>query len=91
MLLTARAATATTMDITKNLNNYAEWYKANIGEMKFFLKAEEFQNILALLEQCINYEMEVDYLEVFVNSNKLVLNNEINMKCFVCIFRFIQL
>ncbi|XP_037819173.1 uncharacterized protein LOC119608722 [Lucilia sericata] len=64
MLLTARAATANTMDITKNLNNYADWYKTNIGEMKFSLKAEEFQNILALLEQSINYEMEVDYLEI---------------------------
>ncbi|XP_065368666.1 uncharacterized protein LOC135961105 [Calliphora vicina] len=64
MLLTARAATANTMDITKNLNNYAEWYKTNIGEMKFSLKAEEFQNVLSLLDQCINYEMEVDYLEI---------------------------
>ncbi|KAI8128425.1 hypothetical protein CVS40_1594 [Lucilia cuprina] len=64
MLLTARAATANTMDITKNLNNYADWYKTNIGEMKFSLKAEEFQNILGLLEQSINYEMEVDYLEI---------------------------
>ncbi|KAM7344018.1 uncharacterized protein ACRADG_010866 isoform 2-T2 [Cochliomyia hominivorax] len=64
ILLTARATTATTMDITTNLNNYAEWYKTNIGEMKFFLKAEEFQNLLGLLDQCINYEMEVDYLEI---------------------------
>lgn len=64
MLLTARAATATTTDITTNLNNYAEWYKSNIGEMKFFLKAEEFQNILTLLNQCVCYEMEMDYLEV---------------------------
>ena len=73
MLLSARAATATTLDVAKNLNNYADWYKANIAEMKFFLKAEEFQNILSLLEQSINYEMEIDYLEVLVckhNINK---------------------
>lgn len=77
MLLTARAATATTMDITKNLNNYAEWYKINIGEMKFSLKVEEFQNILTLLDQCISYEMEVDYLEVLINSLSLVLQLKI--------------
>lgn len=64
ILLTARAANAITMDVSKNLDYYADWYKNNIGEMKFFLKAEEFQNILSLLEQCIAYEAEVDYLEV---------------------------
>lgn len=64
LLLTARATTATTLDVDKNLNNYADWYKTNIGEMKFSFKAEEFQNVLALLEQIINYEMEIDYIEV---------------------------
>uniref|UniRef100_A0A1I8PI04 Fanconi anaemia group A protein N-terminal domain-containing protein n=1 Tax=Stomoxys calcitrans TaxID=35570 RepID=A0A1I8PI04_STOCA len=64
ILLTARAASATTMDIAKNLNNYGDWYKNNIGEMKFFLKAEEFQNILDLLNQSLAYEAEVDYLEI---------------------------
>lgn len=71
MLLTARAATATTLDVAKNLNNYADWYKTNIAEMKFVLKAEEFQNILGLLEQSINYEMEIDYLEVLISKHNI--------------------
>uniref|UniRef100_A0A1B0FJR6 Fanconi anaemia group A protein N-terminal domain-containing protein n=1 Tax=Glossina morsitans morsitans TaxID=37546 RepID=A0A1B0FJR6_GLOMM len=64
LLLTARAFTATDMDIQKNLNSYADWYKANIGEMKYYLKPEEFQTILHLLQECIDYEMEEDYLEI---------------------------
>ncbi|TMW42153.1 hypothetical protein DOY81_012765, partial [Sarcophaga bullata] len=64
LLLTARASTASTLDVAKNLNNYADWYKTNIAEMKFVLKAEQFQNVLGLLEQSINYEMEIDYLEI---------------------------
>lgn len=64
LLLTARASNAVTMDISKNLDLYADWYKNNIGEMKFFFKAEEFHNIMNLLDQCIAYEAELDYLEV---------------------------
>ncbi|XP_073848675.1 uncharacterized protein [Musca autumnalis] len=64
LLLKARASNAVTMDITKNLNLYADWYKNNIGEMKFFLKAEEFHNVINLLDQCIAYESELDYLEI---------------------------
>ncbi|KAL9919950.1 uncharacterized protein ACN427_001675 isoform 3-T3 [Glossina fuscipes fuscipes] len=64
LLLTARAFTATDMNINKNLNSYADWYKANIGEMKYYLKTEEFQTILHLLQECIDYEMEEDYLEI---------------------------
>ncbi|XP_005187383.1 uncharacterized protein LOC101891480 isoform X2 [Musca domestica] len=64
LLLTARASNAVTMDISKNLDLYADWYKNNIGEMKFFFKAEEFHNIMNLLDQCIAYEAELDYLEI---------------------------
>lgn len=64
LLLTARAAHATTLDIHKNIDAYASWYKQNIGDMKFVLTTDEFQTTLNLLEQSIAYEMEEDYLAV---------------------------
>ncbi|XP_075166984.1 uncharacterized protein LOC142239106 isoform X2 [Haematobia irritans] len=70
-LLTARAANATTMDVSTNLDNYADWYKNNIGEMKIFLKSEEFKNILNILDQCLTYESEIDYLETNVSQTNL--------------------
>lgn len=58
LLLTARACTAQTKDISKNLDNYANWYKMNIVEIKFIINADEFQKFIHLLEQCIVYEQE---------------------------------
>lgn len=48
LLLTARAACASTMDVRANLDNYAKWYKQNIGEMTYILGTEKFQTILRL-------------------------------------------
>ncbi|XP_017120048.1 uncharacterized protein LOC108141292 [Drosophila elegans] len=67
LLLTARAATASTMDIQKNLDNYAKWYKQNIGEMTYILGTEKFQVILGLLEEALPYEKELQYLEIHVS------------------------
>uniref|UniRef100_A0A0A1WG33 Elongation factor 4 n=1 Tax=Zeugodacus cucurbitae TaxID=28588 RepID=A0A0A1WG33_ZEUCU len=64
LLLSVRAATATTMDIDKNITAYADWYKRNVADMKFVLKVEEFKAIIDLLEQCIPYESLEDYLEI---------------------------
>ncbi|XP_053964922.1 uncharacterized protein LOC128867580 [Anastrepha ludens] len=64
LLLSVRAATATTMDIDKNITAYADWYKQNISDMKFVLKVEEFQTIIDLLEQCVPYEAAEDYIEI---------------------------
>ncbi|XP_020802674.1 uncharacterized protein LOC110179435 [Drosophila serrata] len=66
LLLTARAATATTMDIQINLDNYAKWYKQNIGEMTYVLGTEKFQIILGLLEESLQYERELLYLDIHV-------------------------
>ncbi|XP_017066694.1 uncharacterized protein LOC108104878 [Drosophila eugracilis] len=66
LLLTARAASASTMDIQINLDNYAKWYKQNIGEMTYILGADKFQIILALLEEALQYEKELQYLEIHV-------------------------
>ncbi|XP_067631748.1 uncharacterized protein [Eurosta solidaginis] len=82
LLLSVRAATATTLDIDKNVTAYAEWYKQNISDMKFVLKVEEFQNIIDLLTQCIPYEAAEDYVEIHatftisppVHCGKLVQN-----------------
>lgn len=68
LLLTARAATATTMNIQQNLDNYAQWYKQNIGEMSYTLGGnEQFQVVLNILEDSVHYEMEIDYLEVSIS------------------------
>ncbi|KAH8321888.1 hypothetical protein KR067_007856 [Drosophila pandora] len=64
LLLTARAASATTMDIQSNLDNYAKWYKQNIGEMTYLMTTEKFHLMLGLLEQSLFYEKELAYLEV---------------------------
>ncbi|KAH8324692.1 hypothetical protein KR074_004116, partial [Drosophila pseudoananassae] len=64
LLLTARAASATTMDIQSNLDNYAKWYKQNIGEMTYLMATEKFHLMLGLLEQSLFYEKELAYLEV---------------------------
>ncbi|XP_036331180.1 uncharacterized protein LOC118742878 [Rhagoletis pomonella] len=64
LLLSIRAATATTMDIDKNITAYADWYKQNISDMKFIFKVEEFQAIIDLLQQCIPYETAEDYIEI---------------------------
>lgn len=65
LLLTARAATATTMNIHQNLDNYAQWYKQNIGEMSYTLGGNvQFQVVLNILEDSVHYEQEIDYLEV---------------------------
>ncbi|XP_037715114.1 uncharacterized protein LOC119550495 [Drosophila subpulchrella] len=66
LLLTARAACASTMDIQKNLDNYAKWYKQNIGEMTYILGTEKFQTTLGLLEESLEYEKEIEYLEIHV-------------------------
>ncbi|KAH8336995.1 hypothetical protein KR059_010155 [Drosophila kikkawai] len=66
LLLTARAATATTMCILTNLDNYAKWYKQNIGEMTYILGTDKFQVILGLLEESLQYERELQYLEIHV-------------------------
>jgi len=66
LLLTARAASASTMDVQKNLDNYAKWYKQNIGEMTYILGTEKFQTTLGLLEESLEYEKEIEYLEVIV-------------------------
>lgn len=66
LLLTARAAAATTMNIQQNLDNYAQWYKQNIGEMTYVLSSEQFQVVLNILEDSIHYEQEIDYVEVSV-------------------------
>ncbi|XP_037954096.1 uncharacterized protein LOC119684192 isoform X2 [Teleopsis dalmanni] len=65
LLLTARAATATTEDIDKNIDSYAKWYKQNIGEMKYVLDKEQFLSILTLMEECISYETELEYIEIY--------------------------
>lgn len=79
LLLTARAACASTMDVRANLDNYAKWYKQNIGEMTYILGTEKFQTILRLLEESLPYEKELQYLEVIKNRNNLMqlylLNN----------------
>ncbi|KAH8345491.1 hypothetical protein KR084_005133 [Drosophila pseudotakahashii] len=67
LLLTARATSASTMDIQKNLDNYAKWYKQNIGEMTYILGTEKFQIILGLLEKSLEYEKELQYLEIHVS------------------------
>lgn len=64
LLLTARAASASTMDIQSNLDNYAKWYKQNIGEMTYILGSEKFQVVLGLLDESLQYEKELQYLEV---------------------------
>ncbi|XP_017105854.2 uncharacterized protein [Drosophila bipectinata] len=64
LLLTARAASASTMDIQSNLDNYAKWYKQNIGEMTYLMATEKFHLMLGLLEQSLFYEKELAYLEV---------------------------
>ncbi|KAH8394622.1 hypothetical protein KR222_000298, partial [Zaprionus bogoriensis] len=64
LLLTARAAAASTMNIQQNLDNYAQWYKQNIGEMSYALSTEQFQVVLNMLEDSVHYEMEIDYLEI---------------------------
>nr|XP_016928000.1 uncharacterized protein LOC108008630 [Drosophila suzukii] len=66
LLLTARAASASTMDVQKNLDNYAKWYKQNIGEMTYILGTEKFQTTLGLLEESLEYEKEIEYLEIHV-------------------------
>ncbi|XP_017027604.1 uncharacterized protein [Drosophila kikkawai] len=66
LLLTARAATATTMCILTNLDNYAKWYKQNIGEMTYILGTDKFQVMLGLLEESLQYERELQYLEIHV-------------------------
>nr|XP_044248705.1 uncharacterized protein LOC108067835 [Drosophila takahashii] len=67
LLLTARATSASTMDIQKNLDNYAKWYKQNIGEMTYILGTEKFQITLGLLEKSLEYEKELQYLEIHVS------------------------
>ncbi|XP_020712777.1 uncharacterized protein LOC101455660 isoform X2 [Ceratitis capitata] len=64
LLLSVRAATATTMDIDQNITAYGNWYKQNISDMKFVFKVEEFKSIVDLLDQCIPYEDVEDYLEI---------------------------
>ncbi|XP_033234430.1 uncharacterized protein [Drosophila pseudoobscura] len=64
LLLTARATSACTMDIHSNLDNYAKWYKQNIGEMSYLLRPEHFQMALGLLEESLHYESELQYLEI---------------------------
>lgn len=66
LLLTARAAAANTMNIQQNLDNYAKWYKQNIGEMSYVLSTEQFQVVLNMLEDSIHYEQEIDYVEVSI-------------------------
>ncbi|BFG05021.1 uncharacterized protein DMAD_03847 [Drosophila madeirensis] len=64
LLLTARATSACTMDIHSNLDNYAKWYKQNIGEMSYLLRPEHFPIALGLLEESLPYESELQYLEI---------------------------
>lgn len=64
LLLTARAAAATTMSIQQNLDNYAQWYKQNIGEMSYLLGNEQFQVVLNILDDSVHYEQEIDYIEI---------------------------
>ncbi|XP_064543521.1 uncharacterized protein LOC135432012 isoform X1 [Drosophila montana] len=64
LLVTARAAAATTMNIQQNLDNYAQWYKQNIGEITYVLSPEQFQVVLNILEDSIHYEQEIDYVEI---------------------------
>ncbi|XP_030377928.1 uncharacterized protein LOC115626651 isoform X2 [Scaptodrosophila lebanonensis] len=64
LLLTARAATARTMSVKHNLDAYASWYKENICEMNYMMDVERFQNVLNLLQECITYEKEQQYLEI---------------------------
>ncbi|KAL7737769.1 hypothetical protein ACLKA6_006159 [Drosophila palustris] len=64
LLLTARAAAATTMNIQQNLDNYAQWYKQNIGEMSYALGNEQFQIVLNILDDSVHYEQEINYLEI---------------------------
>lgn len=52
------------MDIQSNLDNYAKWYKQNIGEMTYLMTTEKFHLMLGLLEQSLFYEKELAYLEV---------------------------
>lgn len=68
LLLSVRAATATTMDIDQNITAYGNWYKQNISDMKFVFKVEEFKSIVDLLDQCIPYEDVEDYLEVILTT-----------------------
>ncbi|XP_039502245.1 uncharacterized protein LOC120458605 isoform X2 [Drosophila santomea] len=67
LLLTARAASASTMNVQMNLDNYAKWYKQNIGEMTYILGPEKFQAVLRLLEESLPYEKELQYLEIHVS------------------------
>ncbi|KAH8370670.1 hypothetical protein KR093_004616, partial [Drosophila rubida] len=64
LLLTARAAAATTLKIQQNLDNYAQWYKQNIGEMSYILSQEQFQIVLNILDDSVHYEQEIDYIEI---------------------------
>ncbi|XP_022230714.2 uncharacterized protein LOC111079745 [Drosophila obscura] len=64
LLLTARATSACTMDIHSNLDNYAKWYKQNIGEMSYLLRPDHFQVALGLLEESLHFESELQYLEI---------------------------
>lgn len=54
------------MNIQQNLDNYAKWYKQNIGEMSYVLSTEQFQVVLNMLEDSIHYEQEIDYVEVSI-------------------------
>lgn len=73
LLLSARAATATTMNIQQNLDKYAQWYKQNIGEMSYALSSEQFHAVLTILEDSVHYELEIDYLEVSITANSCLL------------------
>ncbi|KAH8307204.1 hypothetical protein KR044_007533, partial [Drosophila immigrans] len=64
LLLTARAVAASTLNIQQNLDNYAQWYKQNIGEMSYSLGQEQFQIVLNILDDSVHYEMEIDYVEI---------------------------
>ncbi|XP_068143802.1 uncharacterized protein [Drosophila tropicalis] len=65
-LLTARAISANTMDVQQNLENYALWYKQNIGEMSYALDMDKFQVVLNMLNDSLHLEQEVAYLEIHV-------------------------
>ncbi|EDW02295.1 uncharacterized protein LOC6561144 [Drosophila grimshawi] len=85
LLLTARAAAATTMNIQKNLDNYAQWYKQNIGKMSSVLSLDHFQSVLNILADSIHYELEIDYLEIHAAiaispGGKLVQSYKANCK-----------
>lgn len=61
---------------------YADWYKATIGEMKYYLKNDEFIFTMEILIELVDMESDEEILEIHINTyipapahcNEIVLN-----------------